>query len=110
MTLIIKTFDSYAKFLSKVEKINLGFSEIQLEFIKNLKKKLSIKWWYEYLLLDLLLDKDEISIKELLKNGEKYFGLCPARKAHFYMFWDRNSNSFFVLDNGTRINAKYFDG
>ena len=73
LTLIIKTFDSYAKFLSKVEKINLGFSEIQLEFIKNLEKKLSIKWWYEYLLLDLLLDKDEISIKELLKNGEKYF-------------------------------------
>lgn len=45
-----------------------------------------------------------------LENGEKYFGLCPARKAHFYMFWDRNSNLFFVPDNGSRLTAKYFDG
>ena len=64
LELIINSFDSYAKFLSKYEKINFDFEEREFDFIKILEKKLPIKWPYEFLLIKLIINK---------KNGTTQF-------------------------------------
>lgn len=82
LELIVNTFDSYAKFLSKYEKINFDFGEKEFEFIKILEKKLPIKWPYEFLLIRLIINKKNVDIDILLYELQKQFGHSFNKSFH----------------------------
>lgn len=110
LSLIIKSFGTYAKFLKKVEKIDLGFDEYNLDMLEKLEKKLPIKWWYEFLLLDNLFDKNEVSIEDLLKEANKYFDLNFEKEFHKELILNLTKElgiEFINFDGKFVLNAKF---
>ena len=82
LSLIIKTYDSYARFLLKYEKIDMEFSDLEFRYLEILEKKLPVKWPYEFLLLQVLMYRDIINTDEFLSECNNYFDKNFSEEFH----------------------------
>ena len=90
LKLIVKNYNSYAKFLIKVEKVDFLFDENQLKFFEKIEKKFPIKWAYEFLLLQILIEHEEISLADFIKVFKERFGLEKVEEFHIRLIKNIN--------------------
>lgn len=105
LSLISKTYGSYAGFLFKIEKLYENFNQEEFDILEILEKKLPIKWWYEFLLLKLLINKEEVGVEDLIMEGQKYLSLNFSKEFHKNLILSLQKE---MGENFVKFNGKFF--